>query len=73
MCCPGVLCYWTVPPVVTRGVEPSELNGKHICAPHRCINLMRRGWGGETMTSENSCPRELIAEGTRGKVNFPVW
>lgn len=21
---------WTLPPVVTRGVEPSELNGKHI-------------------------------------------
>lgn len=30
--CPNVLCYWTVPPVVTRGVEPSELNGKHVCA-----------------------------------------
>lgn len=31
-CCPNVQCYWTVPPVVTRGVEPrSELNGKHVC------------------------------------------
>lgn len=41
--CPSVPCDWTAPPVVTRGVvEPSELNGKHISLPHRCLNLTGR-------------------------------
>lgn len=58
---PSVSCYWTVPQVVTRGVEPSELNGKHICIPRRGVNCNgeeRRRW-----QARNSCLRELIAEG----------
>lgn len=71
--CLSVLRYWPVPPVVTRGVEPSELNGKHIVVPRRCrINL--KG-GRETMTEEYSCPRQLvlIAEGTTGELKSPTF
>lgn len=64
---PNARCYWTVPPVVTRGVEPSGLNGKHVCVVAVALNDRR-----ETMTSESGSRRKLIAKESTGKVTFPV-
>lgn len=61
--CPNVRCYWTVPPVVTRGVEPSELNGKHVC-----VVAVLSNDGRETMTSENGSRRKWIAKESTGKL-----
>lgn len=38
--CPSAPCYWTAAPVVTRGVEPTQLNGEHADVPpsYRRIN-----------------------------------
>lgn len=50
-----------------QGRGASELNGKHISVPHRCINLQWRG-GRQADKQKNSCLRKLIGKGgLRGK------
>lgn len=40
--CPSAPCYWTAAPVVTRGVEPTQLNGKHVDVPPSCLRVNPR-------------------------------
>lgn len=34
--CPSEACYWPAAPVVTRGVEATQLNGEHAGVPPSC-------------------------------------
>lgn len=37
--CLSAPCYWTAAPVVTRGVEPTQLNGKHVDVLSSCLRI----------------------------------